>query len=115
GLGEEVWTGLRRVRAVERSSSAWMWQRPTVQQHYRSFAVIPSPRHPSDIVLVDDVITKGRTLIAAAMRLREAFPAATIRAFALVRTMGLIADVERLFDPCEGAIRWDGQDAYREP
>jgi predicted amidophosphoribosyltransferase len=115
GLAEEVWTGLRRVSSVERSSSAWMWERPTVQQHYRSFAVIPSPRPPTEIVLVDDVITKGRTLVAAAMRLHEAFPNADIRAFALVRTMGLILDVERLFDPCEGVIRWNGNDAYRDP
>jgi hypothetical protein len=49
------------------------------------------------------------------MRLHEAFPKADIRAFALVRTMGLILDVERLFDPCEGVIRWNGRDAYREP
>jgi hypothetical protein len=115
GLGEEVWTGLRRVSNVDRSAYAWMWQRPTVQQHYRSLAVIPSPRHPSSIILVDDVITKGRTLVAAAIRLREAFPTATVRAFALVRTMGLILDVDRLFDPCEGAIRWNGHDAYRNP
>jgi len=115
GLAEDVWTGLRRVSAVERSSSAWMWERPTVQQHYRSFAVIPSPRPPTEIVLVDDVITKGRTLVAAAMRLHEAFPKADIRAFALVRTMGFILDVERLFDPCEGIIRWNGNDAYRDP
>ena len=115
GLAEDVWTGLRRVSSVERSSSAWMWERPTVQQHYRSFAVIPSPRPPTEIVLVDDVITKGRTLVAAAMRLHEAFPKADIRAFALVRTMGLILDVERLFAPCEGVIRWNGNDAYRDP
>jgi predicted amidophosphoribosyltransferase len=115
GLAEEVWTGLRRVSSVERSASAWMWERPTVQQHYRSFAVIPAPKPPTEIVLVDDVITKGRTLVAAAMRLHEAFPNADIRAFALVRTMGLILDVERLFDPCEGVIRWNGKDAYREP
>jgi hypothetical protein len=115
GLGEEVWTGLRRVTAVERSASAWMWQRPTVQQHYRSLNVIPSPRSPSNVVLIDDVITKGRTLVAAAMRLREAFPEATIRAFALVRTKGLVTDVVRLFDPCEGTVRWNGEDAYREP
>lgn len=115
GLAQDVWTGLRRVTSVERSSSAWMWERPTVQQHYRSFAVIPSSRPPTEIVLVDDVITKGRTLVAAALRLREAFPNAEIRAFALVRTMGLILDVERLFDPCEGVIRWNGQDAYRDP
>jgi predicted amidophosphoribosyltransferase len=115
GLAEDVWTGLRRVSSVERSSSAWMWERPTVQQHYQSFAVIPSPRPPTEIVLIDDVITKGRTLVAAAMRLHEAFPKADIRAFALVRTMGLILDVERLFDPCDGVIHWNGKDAYREP
>jgi predicted amidophosphoribosyltransferase len=115
GLAEEVWTGLRRISSVERSSSAWRWERPTVQQHYRSFAVIPPSRPPSDIVLVDDVITKGRTLVAAAMRVHEAFPKADIRAFALVRTMGLIFDVERLFAPCDGVIRWNGKDAYREP
>ena len=115
GLGERVWTGLRRVSSIEKSSAAWMWQRPTVQQHYRSLTVIPSPRPPTDIVLIDDVITKGRTLVAAAMRLREAFPSASIRGFALVRTMGFVHDVERLFDPCEGVIRWNGQDAQRDP
>jgi predicted amidophosphoribosyltransferase len=115
GLAEEVWTGLRRVTSVERSASAWMWQRPTVQQHYSSFAVIASPRPPTDIVLVDDVITKGRTLLAAGLKLHEAFPTAAIRAFALVRTMGFILDIERVFDPCEGVIRWNGEDAYREP
>ena len=114
-LGAEVWTGLRRVISVERSSSAWMWQRPTVQRHYQSLTVIPSMRSPSNIVLVDDVITKGRTLAAAGMRLREAFPGATIQAFALVRTMGFIQDIARLFDPCEGAIRWNGEDACRDP
>ena len=115
GLAEGVWTGLRRISSVEKSASAWMWERPTVQQHYRSFGVIPSSRSPTDVVLVDDVITKGRTLVAAAMRLHEAFPNADIRAFALVRTMGFVIDVERVFDPCQGEIRWTGEDAYRSP
>src|ERR1700730_8960192 len=56
GLAEEVWTGLRRVSSVEKSSSAWMWERPTVQQHYQSFAVIPSSKPAKKIVLVDDVV-----------------------------------------------------------
>ena len=115
GLAEDVWTGLRRIVSVERSSSAWRWERPTVQQHYQSFAVVASARPPTDIVLVDDVITKGRTLVAAAIRLHEAFPNVAIRAFALVRTMGFVLDIERVFEPCQGVIRWDGQDAYREP
>jgi Phosphoribosyl transferase domain len=116
GLGAEVWTGLHRVSSVERSSSAWMWERPTVEQHYRSFAVIPlTGPHPKQIVLIDDVITKGRTLMAAAMRLRERFPDTEIRAFALVRTMGFVPDVTRVFDPCQGEIHWNGRDAYRSP
>jgi predicted amidophosphoribosyltransferase len=115
GLAEEVWTGLRRISSVEKSSSAWMWQRPTVQQHYQSFAVTPSSKSAKNILLVDDVITKGRTLAAAAIRLQEAFPNAEVRAFALVRTMGFVLDVPRLLDPCQGEIQWNGDDAYRSP
>jgi predicted amidophosphoribosyltransferase len=115
GLAEEVWTGLHRISSVERSSSAWMWERPTVQQHYQSFAVTPSTKAANNILLVDDVITKGRTLAAAAMRIQEAFPKADVRAFALVRTMGFVLDVPRLFEPCRGVIHWNGEDAYRAP
>jgi hypothetical protein len=115
GLGQSVWAGLRRMVEVERSSSAWVWGRPTVQQHFQSFAVIPPVTIPTEIVLIDDVVTKGRTLLAAAFRLQQSFPQARIGAFALVRTLGLIPDVRRVFDPCRGEIRWDGRDAQREP
>ena len=115
GLGESVWIGLQRVKPVERSSRAWMWERPTVLSHYQSFVAMPVSTPPEEVVLVDDVVTKGRTLLAAAMRLRQAFPSTTVRAFALVRTMGFLANVERLFDPCQGQIRWDGRDAHRDP
>ena len=71
GLARRCLAGLRRISRVERSASAWMWQRPTVEQHYQSFAVIPAPRPPDRIVLIDDVITKGRTLLAAALRLHR--------------------------------------------
>lgn len=115
GLAEEVWAGLKRVSSVEKSSSAWMWERPTVLQHYQSFAVVPSSKTARNILLIDDVITKGRTLAAAAIRIQEAFPKADVRAFALVRTMGFVLDVPRLFEPCQGVIHWNGEDAYRAP
>jgi hypothetical protein len=115
GLGKEVWTGLKRISSVARSSSAWMWERPTVQQHYQSFAVTPSSKEIKNILLIDDVITKGRTLAAAAMRMQDVFPKADIRAFALVRTMGFVLDIPRLFEPCQGVIHWNGEDAYRAP
>jgi hypothetical protein len=59
--------------------------------------------------------TKGRTLLAAAARAREAFPYAQIRAFALLRTLGLVSGIEHVLDPCTGEIRWQGGDARRIP
>jgi hypothetical protein len=38
----------------------------------------------------------------------EVFPSADIRVFALVRTMGLVPDVERLVEPAVGVIELDG-------
>jgi len=70
---------------------------------------------PPSVVLIDDVITKGRTLLAAAARVHEAFPDAQVRAFAMLRTMGLSSGVQQLLDPCQGEIRWKGGDAYRRP
>ena len=115
GLAYDVWTGLYRRFAVRKSATAFNGDRPTVEQHYDSFAVERPSRVPDRIVLVDDVITKGRTLLAAAARLYEAFPNADLRAFALVRTMGLVSEVTHLREPCEGVVRWAGGDARREP
>jgi adenine/guanine phosphoribosyltransferase-like PRPP-binding protein len=86
-----------------------------VHQHYDSFAVAPALGPIRRIVLIDDVITKGRTLLAAAARLRAELPYADIRAFALIRTQGFVHRIERLVEPCHGVIRWAGGDARREP
>jgi hypothetical protein len=121
GLGRAVWTGLRRVRPVPKSASAPGGRRPTVATHFRSFSVNAGRTvdaggaPPADFVLIDDVVTKGRTLFAAAAALQEAFPLARIRAFALLRTMGMVPDVERLIEPCRGEIRWQSGDTHRTP
>jgi len=47
--------------------------RPTVVEHYNSFLVDSSLRTSGRIVLVDDIVTRGRTLLAASMRVREHF------------------------------------------
>ena len=123
GLAGVVWRCLHRIISVRRSASSPAGGRPAVQEHYASFAVETSvaveastPDHgPERIVLVDDVITKGRTLLAAATRMREAFPHANLQAFALVRTIRLSDGVGTLVAPCEGLVRWAGGDARRAP
>jgi hypothetical protein len=115
GLGGAAWPGLRRVRAVRKSATAAPGTRPTVSVHYESFDLERTSKAPERIVLIDDVVTKGRTLLAAASRVHEAFPYSQIRAFALLRTMGLISGVQQLLDPCKGEIRWRSGDAHRSP
>jgi hypothetical protein len=131
GLAVEVWPALRRAYAVRKSALAASGERPSVLEHYSSFivdrpswqgtstgrcgrAVGPGGIGPR-LTLVDDVITRGRTLLAAAGRLREVFPAASISAFALVRTLERHEVLWRVLDPCEGEVRWASSDARRKP
>ena len=115
GLASTTWPGLHRACAVRKSATAAPGSRPTVTSHYESFAVDSRAPCVDHIVLIDDVVTKGRTLLAAATRVQEAFPHADIRAFALLRTMGMVAGVTQLLDPCTGRICWNGGDAHRTP
>jgi hypothetical protein len=115
GLGGGLWTALRRQTSVRKSASSPLGERPTVREHYESFATARPLRPAARIVLVDDVITKGRTLLAAAARLQAELPHADIRAFALIRTVGFLPCMERVMELCHGVVRWAGGDARREP
>ncbi len=115
GLGSRTWIGLRRGYAVTKSATAVSTARPSVHQHYDSFVAMPPVMPLRSVLLIDDVVTKGRTLLAAAARLRSVLPSADIRAFALMRTQGFAHHIEHLAEPCHGVIRWAGGDARREP
>jgi predicted amidophosphoribosyltransferase len=115
GLAAEVWPALRRIEAVPKSAWAAPGERPSVTRHVESMRLdnfIPPTGH---IVLVDDFVTKGRTLLAAAKVLDKGVPGIDVRGFAYVRTMGLTPDIERLGDPVVGTIRSADDDAFREP
>ncbi|HXP64261.1 MAG TPA: phosphoribosyltransferase [Steroidobacteraceae bacterium] len=115
GVGGVAWPGLRRIRAVRKSATAASGARPTVACHYDSFEVESVSFRAAGVMLVDDVVTRGRTLLAAAARLTEAFPGTPVRAFALLRTRGMVPGVEHLLEPCTGEIRWNGSDTRRTP
>ena len=115
GFALRIWTALRRRYGVTKSATAPSARRPTVHQHYDSLTAVPSANPVHRVVLIDDVITKGRTMLAAAARLRSELPFADIRGFALIRTAGFVHKIKRLEEPCHGVVRWAGGDARREP
>jgi pyrimidine operon attenuation protein/uracil phosphoribosyltransferase len=91
------------VTAVQKSAFALPAQRPDVQQHFNSMAAQALAPAPTKIVLVDDVITQGCTLLAAASQLAITYPKAQIRGFALVRTVSGV-EVEAVPNLVPGTI-----------
>ena len=72
---------------------------------------------PNEILLVDDIITRGSTLLGAANRLAEAFPEARIRAFGAMATVSDPADFVALSRPLVGSIQYrpSTEDTIRRP
>lgn len=66
------------------------------------------------IVLIDDVVTRGTTLLAAASRIAEVYPDAEVRAYACVRTLSA-QEIDDMEVPCVGWIEPAGKWAHREP
>ena len=112
GLGRDVQPCLERHTAVLKSAYSPPSKRPKVRQHYDSFSV-EALTDLDDLVLVDDVVTRGATFLGAARRLRERFPNAQIRAFALICTRSSPAEFSTFEDPRVGRITLQGDESYR--
>lgn len=116
GLIKEVVPCVIRKYAVEKSATAPLGQRPTVKSHYDSFEVVDIPLfQPEKITIIDDVLTKGCTSFAVAIRLSEVFSDIPIRVFAPIRTQGLISEIEKIKDPSLGELIYNGMDISRKP
>lgn len=87
GLGREVVTCLERTTAVPKATFASAQDRPKAQQHYETMAVHRVLPEIRDVIIVDDVVTRGATLLGAASRLAEALPGVRVRGFAAIRTI----------------------------
>ena len=104
GLGIGVSTCLRRVIAIPKSSGQYSANtRNSVQTHLSSLSVKPEIITESDLVLIDDVLTLGRTSLASAIKLHEAFPEKNIRIFCPFRTRSF-EDSNTLVDISKGEM-----------
>lgn len=114
-LGARVDPCLSRIAAVPKSATSPRQQRPSAQKHYDTIGVAGGSLIAERIVVVDDVVTTGATLLAAVSRISEAFPHADVRAFALARAIS-DGDIQATHLPTRGVIRLrvDGK-TWRDP
>lgn len=112
GKSEEC---LVRETPLPRSSRVSAANRPKASQHYESLKVRELLFKPKEIVLVDDVITRGATSLGAVNRLHEAFPEAKIRVFTVMRTISNSLKFTNYIEPCVGIVSLVGVDAFRNP
>jgi pyrimidine operon attenuation protein/uracil phosphoribosyltransferase len=87
GIGNIVVPCLIRSKRVQKSSYSTPSERPTPEVHYDSLSVIKIVTELENVILIDDVITRGSTMLASANKLISAFPGIKIRAFGAIRTM----------------------------
>ena len=113
-LGQEVEVLLERTQRVRKSATAPRGQRPGPLDHYQSLLATRNLHSPQNITIVDDVVTRGATMLGAAARLREAFPDASVRGFAMVRTQSTLGEAG-IQDPQLCMIRRDGYGPRRIP
>jgi len=116
GLGKEVASCLVRARPVPKAALSAPNERPTTVEHYDSMRVQGRLSEPDEIVLVDDVITRGATLLGAANRLTDVFPQTRIRAFVAMRTVSNQDEFDKVYAPYVGTIELrESGDTLRRP
>lgn len=101
GYGDVVSPVLRRQKPVPKSAFAAPGERPGPNDHFESMVIDELPS--ANILLVDDVITRGATILGAAQRILTAFPNANVKALALVRTL-YPQKFRSVVDTCVGTV-----------
>lgn len=116
GLGQNVVQCLERVRALHKAAISVASDRPKAAEHYNSMEVQKILSEPEEIILVDDIVTRGATLIGAANKLADAFPNAHITAFVAIRTISNPAEFGKIYSPVRGTIELQPSgETFRRP
>lgn len=115
GLGKDVEECLKRTTPLRKSATSLASDRPKTFEHCNSMEVQKVFPEPLEILLIDDIVTRGAAVLGAANKLAEAFPAARIRALAAMRTISPPDIFTDIMAPCIGTIELRGIDAFRRP
>lgn len=106
-LAKEVITCIKRTSPIRRSSQYKTAQeRPSVTEHISSLTVDNLAICPREIIIVDDVLTLGRTTVACAIKFKEICPNTDIKILAISRTKNLEPFINSL-NPEQGTINYN--------
>lgn len=116
GIGDDVVTLLKRSSSVPKSSYSSPAKRPSPSTHYDSLTVERSITDITNVILIDDVITRGSTMIGCANRLLDEIPGIKVRGFGAIRTMSYATNFVNWYDPVKGSVILDlSGDPQRTP
>lgn len=119
GYGKEARYAIERHAPIRTSSQQAAANRPSIKEHTETLRVVMPPQlgDPKVIILVDDVVSKGSTVLACAEILQKAYPDYTIKIFTIARTRFESADEFNALDPHVGVIRYYPSSGlcYRDP
>lgn len=117
GMARGCFACLKRTKSVPKAAYSPPAARPTVQDHHSSLQVDSDVLlgKPTVILLVDDVVTTGATLLAGISRLKEVFTEATVLGFAAVRTISNPDEFSAFLEPRIGTIELRGKQTFRNP
>lgn len=105
GLGRRAARLLLRTVAIPKAATSISSMRPNAVKHFETLVVQTNLEPPSEILLIDDVVTTGSTLLGSANRLRDSYPTTPIRGFAAMRAVSDAFQFERITHPVVGEIR----------
>lgn len=103
GLGR-VAELLSRMSPLPKSATSLPEMRSKAADHLRTLQAESRLDVADEILLVDDVVTRGATLLGAASRLHLVYPHAHIRALVMMRAVSDPKDFAKITDSCVGSI-----------
>ena len=110
GLGAGILPVIERIKPVARSSTLSLSEdRPDPKEHLQSLRVLDIPLHLTSLLLVDDVVTRGSTLIACASFLKsKSSNLQQVSAFSLARLANVdLENTAEMASPLVESIKFD--------
>ena len=114
GLGRQWMPLLSRTRRVNKAAFSPPDERPTAAVHFETLRCDAQLGVADEITVVDDVITRGASMLAAIGSLRLAYPAARVQGFAFIRTLSDVP-IDAVVAPVEGTVELVGDGTRRRP